>query len=118
MWCAGCSPLARPFLKPNAVFAGHILTRIVCKGSYALGVLKEYTKELEVLEALLSQKRWRRARRGRWHERRALILMTHMGQSEEVYLRAMEAVRCALEDDDTHTGKLYKATTASVLTGY
>ncbi|KAI0957731.1 hypothetical protein AcW1_006029 [Taiwanofungus camphoratus] len=81
---------------------GHVLTRVVCKGSYALGVLKEYQYELEVLEALLAQRRWRRGRRGRWYDRRALILMTHFPQDEETSLRAMEAVIEALNDDDTH----------------
>ncbi|KZT02315.1 uncharacterized protein LAESUDRAFT_706344 [Laetiporus sulphureus 93-53] len=81
---------------------GHILTRIVCKASTALGILKEHELELEVLEALLAQRRWRRGRRGRWHERRALILMQYCGKSREAYERALEAVTEALLDDDTH----------------
>lgn len=81
---------------------GHILTRVICKGSYALGILKEYERELEVLEALLAQKRWRRGRRGRWHERRALILMTHMDKDPITYQRATTAVIEGLEDEDTH----------------
>ncbi|KAI0784419.1 VRR-NUC domain-containing protein [Abortiporus biennis] len=81
---------------------GHVLTRVVCRGSYALGILKEYDEELRVLDALLCQKRWRRGRRGKWHERKALILMTHMGKSEEISRKALEAVIEALKDDDTH----------------
>ncbi|KAH9901518.1 VRR-NUC domain-containing protein [Cubamyces lactineus] len=57
---------------------GHVLTRVVCKGAYALGILHEYERELELLDALLAQTRWRRGRRGRWHERRALLLMKHL----------------------------------------
>ncbi|GBE81686.1 hypothetical protein SCP_0400570 [Sparassis crispa] len=81
---------------------GHILTRVVCKGSYALGVLKEHQRELDVLEELLAQRRWRRGRRGRWYDRRALILMTHCPRDEGTHERAMQAVTEALLDEDTH----------------
>lgn len=80
---------------------GHVLTRVVCKGSAALSMLGEHENELEVLEALLAQKRWRRGRRGRWYERRALLLMKF-----KQYARAKEAVIEALEDEDTHIGRL------------
>ena len=84
---------------------GHILTRVVCKGAYVLGTLKEYEEELKVLETLLAQQRWRRGRRGRWHERRALVLMTHLKDEGGRYEEAMEVVIAALEDPDTHIGK-------------
>ncbi|KAI0664677.1 VRR-NUC domain-containing protein [Cubamyces menziesii] len=61
---------------------GHVLTRVVCKGAYALGILHEYERELELLDELLAQTRWRRGRRGRWHERRALLLMKHLRSSQ------------------------------------
>ncbi|KIK92306.1 hypothetical protein PAXRUDRAFT_830065 [Paxillus rubicundulus Ve08.2h10] len=80
---------------------GHVLTRIVCKGSSALGILGDHGQELEVLEALLAQKRWRRGRRGKWHERRALILSTHVPKGGTP-ARALVAVVEALEDPDTH----------------
>ncbi|KAL4077221.1 VRR-NUC domain-containing protein [Scleroderma yunnanense] len=82
--------------------SGHVLTRIVCKGSYALGILGEYQRELEVLEALISQNRWRRGWRGRWHERRALILSTHFPKSQDTAQRALTAVIEGIEDPDTH----------------
>ena len=53
-----------------------------------------------MLEALLAQQRWRRARRGRWHDRRALVLMFHLHEED----RAMKAVVEALTDPDTHIG--------------
>ena len=84
---------------------GHVLTRIVCKGADALGTLKRYNEELDVLDALLAQRRWRRGRRGGWHERKALILMTHMGKGVLTYEKARLAVIDGLEDDDTHMGK-------------
>lgn len=79
---------------------GHVLTRVVCKGSAALGMLGEHEYELEVLETLLAQRRWRRGRRGRWHERRALLLMKF-----KEFERAKKAVIEALEDEDTHIGE-------------
>ncbi|KAI8989721.1 VRR-NUC domain-containing protein [Trametes punicea] len=87
---------------------GHILTRVVCKGAYALGILHEYDRELEVLNALLAQTRWRRGRRGRWHERRALLLMNHLRDADhtdvaaETDAAALVGVVAALEDPDTH----------------
>ncbi|KAI9571252.1 VRR-NUC domain-containing protein [Boletus coccyginus] len=81
---------------------GHVLTRIVCKCCTALGILGEHERELEVLEALLTQRRWRRGQRGRWHERRALILSTHFPRDEETTERAFDAVMEALIDPDTH----------------
>ncbi|KAF8447634.1 VRR-NUC domain-containing protein [Boletus edulis BED1] len=81
---------------------GHVITRIICKGSAALGILGEHERELEVLEALLAQKRWRRGQRGRWYERRALILSTHFPDDEETMERALDAVMEALVDTDTH----------------
>ncbi|KIJ69190.1 hypothetical protein HYDPIDRAFT_144969 [Hydnomerulius pinastri MD-312] len=81
---------------------GHVLTRIVCKGSSALAILGEHERELEILEALLAQKRWRRGRRGKWHERRALVLSTHFPKDEATTERALDAVIEALEDPDTH----------------
>ena len=77
------------------------------KGAQALGVLKEYEGELEVLEALLGQKVWRRGRRGKWYERRAAILMTHLCEDEKskVLTRAIEGVKEALMDDDTSLGE-------------
>ncbi|KAG1858038.1 hypothetical protein DFJ58DRAFT_726755 [Suillus subalutaceus] len=78
--------------------SGHVLTRLVCKGAHALGILDEYEYELSVLESLLAQNRWRRGRRGRWHERRALILERYVARNDD----ALSACLDALEDDDTH----------------
>ena len=87
---------------------GHVYTRIICKGAEALGTLKEHEYELEVLEALLAQRRWRRGRRGRWYDRRALILMTHFPKDDvDVSKRAMHGVVEALFDDDTHISKCF-----------
>jgi Fanconi-associated nuclease 1 len=74
----------------------------VQKGAEALGILKEYEYELEVLQALLSQRRWRRGSRGAWHDRRALILMTHLKVREHSAQMALDAVIEGLQDGDTH----------------
>ncbi|KAG1827560.1 uncharacterized protein BJ212DRAFT_1443532 [Suillus subaureus] len=78
--------------------SGHVLTRLVCKGAHALGILGEYEYELSVLESLLAQNWWRRGRRGRWHERRVLILGRYVARDDD----ALSACLDALEDDDTH----------------
>ena len=97
---------------------GHVLTRIVCKGAEALGILKEYDRELDILEELLAQRRWRRARRGKWHERRALIWETHMPKGEESQRYTYQAVIEALQDNDTHIGEYHPCSSsfASLIT--
>ena len=70
-----------------------------------MGTLKEYEEELKVLETLLAQQRWRRGRRGRWYERRALVLMTHLKDEPGRLDEAMEVVIAGLKDPDTHIGK-------------
>ena len=96
-----------PFVQAERSTPGHVLTRIVCKGSTALGILGEHQRELEVLEALLARKRWRRGQRGRWHERRALILSTYCPKDEKNLECALDAVIEALRDPDTHLGKTW-----------
>ncbi|KAI0314652.1 VRR-NUC domain-containing protein [Amylostereum chailletii] len=90
---------------------GHVLTRIVQKGAEQLYVLKDYAKSLEYTQALLSQYRWRRSRRGLWHETRALILMNHAGPKKgpgtkvsdvNALENARKAVIEGLMDSDTH----------------
>ena len=86
---------------------GHVLTRIVQKGAEALGTLREYDRELEVLEALLKQRRWRRGRRGKWYERRALVLTRYSDRSPETLRRTMRGLIDSLNDRDTHLGRWY-----------
>jgi hypothetical protein len=87
--------------------SGHVWTRIVQKGASALGVLKEYATELEVLDALLSQHRWRCGKRGAWYDRKACILMTHCGKNKATLEKALEVVIEGLKDDDTHISQRY-----------
>jgi hypothetical protein len=70
-------------------------------------VLKEYEYELDVLETLLSQDLWITGRRGGWHNRRALILMTHMSKDREAFQAAKAAVEAGLDDPYTHSSQLY-----------
>lgn len=81
---------------------GHVLTRVLCKTTHALSILKDHHSELALLSALLSQRVFRRGRRGRWHDRLASLLMTHYPKTPETYERAWEGVRGALDDEDTH----------------
>ena len=84
---------------------GYVLTRIVQKGADALGILKEYDRELEVLEDLLNQRRWRRGRRGKWYDRRALVLTRYCDKSPETLRRAVRGLLDSLDDRDTHLGE-------------
>jgi hypothetical protein len=84
---------------------GHVYTRIVQKCARMLGILKDHQFELEVLENLLSQRWWQRGQRGKWHERRTLILMTHCGGAEAMMRRAMNSAMEGLKDEDTHIGQ-------------
>jgi len=84
---------------------GYVLTRIVQKGAEALGILKEYDRELEVLEDLLSQRRWRRGRRGKWYDRRALVLTRYCDKSPGALRCTMRGLLDSLNDRDTHLGK-------------
>ncbi|KAF8503697.1 VRR-NUC domain-containing protein [Russula emetica] len=81
---------------------GYVLTRIVQKGAEALGTLKEYDRELEVVEDLLNQRRWRRGRRGKWYDRRALVLTRYYDKSPETLRRAVRGLLDSLNDRDTH----------------
>lgn len=85
-----------------ALSPGHILTRVVSKGSTALGILHEYDQECETLRALLAQRVWRRGKRGAWYDRLALVLMNHYGGDEEKKREAVEVCLDGLEDADTH----------------
>lgn len=84
---------------------GYVLTRIVQKGAEALGILKEYDRELEVLEALLNQRRWRRGRRGKWYDRRALVQTRYCEQSPENLRRTVRGLLDSVNDRDTHLGE-------------
>jgi Fanconi-associated nuclease 1 len=84
---------------------GYVLTRIVQKGAEALATLKDYDRELEVLEALLNQRRWRRGRRGKWYDRRALVLTRYCDKSPEKLGRAVRGLLDSVNDRDTHLGE-------------
>ena len=78
---------------------GYIWTRIVCKARHSLGSLGEYEYEREVIENLLTQVRWRRGRRGAWHDRRVLLLARYLKDPE----RAKSAAEEGLKDSFTHS---------------
>ena len=83
----------------NTCVVGYVWTRIVCKARHALGSLGEYEYELEVIEHLLTQGRWRRGRRGAWHDRRVLLLTRYLKNPE----RARNAAEEGLRDVFTHS---------------
>ena len=83
--------------------AGYVWTRIACKARHALGSLGEYEYELEVIEHLLKQVRWRRGRRGAWHDRRVLLLIRYLNDPEG----AKNAAEEGLKDQYTHSSTLW-----------
>ncbi|EIW84813.1 hypothetical protein CONPUDRAFT_79583 [Coniophora puteana RWD-64-598 SS2] len=90
--------------------AGHVFARIVHKVAEAYGKLDDLDKELEILDSLLVQNKWRRGRRGQWHERKCIILNTHKRE----FGKALKASIEALQDPYTHIvyrPKLDKRTT-------
>lgn len=96
--------------------AAWVLTRIVHKGEYVLGRLKEYRREHEVLTALLAQRGHHSARRGGWYQRKALIEEHYMAaitpaptknttpeMNKKFWLRkALETCEAGLQDPETH----------------
>ncbi|KAL5596905.1 uncharacterized protein BROUX77_006853 [Berkeleyomyces rouxiae] len=60
----------------------HIYTRIIHKGLFVLGRLKNYAREHSLLTELLAQRLFHRARRGSWYQRKALL--------EEHYMHAVD----------------------------
>lgn len=88
---------------------GFVYTRLFRRAQEALRTLKDYQGEVELLEALLGQKYWRRRKRGSWYERRAILQTRHLCwidkvKDDDVLFRAMEGVREALKDEDTGLG--------------
>ncbi|KAL1311620.1 hypothetical protein AAFC00_001731 [Neodothiora populina] len=55
-----------------------VYTRILHKGAYVLGKLKEHTREHEILTSLLAQRQFHTARRGDWYQRKALLQEHYM----------------------------------------
>ncbi|KAI3621492.1 coiled-coil domain-containing protein mtmr15 [Moniliophthora roreri] len=89
--------------------SGYIYTRLMYKAAEAMGPLKRYEEEFALLQKLLSQKYWRRGKRGEWYQRRALIQETYLSKrggkktkDKVVLTEAWEGLMEALEDDDTH----------------
>ena len=95
--------------------AAWVYTRIVHKGVYVLGRLKEHRREHAVLSALLQQRFFQPARRGAWYQRKALVEENHMAVLEgAVRTEALESRRkqwrqaaldtceAGLQDPQTH----------------
>ncbi len=91
-----------------------VYTRIVHKGAYVLGRLKNHDYEHQVLTELLSQRLFHAARRGSWYQRKALLeehymwaLKPHEGRSEEAQKKhwkrvAHQTCEDGLQDRDCH----------------
>ncbi|KAK8049455.1 hypothetical protein PG994_011185 [Apiospora phragmitis] len=93
----------------------HPYTRIIHKAAYVLGRQREHLKEHSLLAELLEQRLFHPARRGSWHQRKALLEEHYMyaldrdpaSTNEEIqkkHWRRTAAATCeaALEDPDCH----------------
>jgi fanconi-associated nuclease 1 len=91
-----------------------VYTRIIHKGLAALGRFKEHKREHEILTELLDQHLFHAARRGAWHQRKALLeehylwaLTPSQGRSDEAQKKhwkriALRSCELGLEDRDCH----------------
>ena len=91
-----------------------VYTRIVHKGAYVLGRFKEHEREHQLLTELLDQRLFHAARRGAWHQRKALLeehymwaLKPDQGRAEEAQKKcwkkvALETCQVGLQDKDCH----------------
>ncbi|PLW16859.1 hypothetical protein PCANC_09423 [Puccinia coronata f. sp. avenae] len=89
---------------------GWPLTRILQKGLAVLARFKEHEREVQVLEALIRQRHFRRGRRGQWYDRLALVLMSHLATKEPANSEsrrfhehsALYTCQHGIDDPDTH----------------
>ena len=91
-----------------------VYTRIVHKGAYVLGRMKNHEEEHRVLTELLSQTLFHAARRGSWYQRKALLeehymsaLKPNEGRAEIAQKRhwkkiALQTCEDGLQDRDCH----------------
>ncbi|TFK36369.1 VRR-NUC domain-containing protein [Crucibulum laeve] len=88
---------------------GYVYTRVANKTANAYGSLKEYQAEFDTIQALLSQRFWRRGKRGKWYKRRALIQTDYLSKDPNVpkvkdrniLVQAYDGLLEALNDEDT-----------------
>ncbi|POS88450.1 hypothetical protein EPUL_000149, partial [Erysiphe pulchra] len=92
-----------------------VYTRILHKGLYVLGRLKQYEREYDLITELLNQKFFHPARRGPWYQRKALLEEHYMYQfsrsppttdveSQKKYWKRIALSTCekGLQDNNCH----------------
>ncbi|CAN8098593.1 unnamed protein product [Discula destructiva] len=95
--------------------AAHAYTRIAHKAAYVYGRLHKYLLEHDLLTELLDQRLFQMARRGAWHQRKALLEEHYMfsldpspkstdPEQQKKHWRRIAVATCeaALEDRDCH----------------
>lgn len=95
------------------VVKGYVYTRMFSRLLEALATLKDRTEEYRALESLLGQRYWRRGKRARWYDRRALLLQQYIckyppghkpKKNVSVLQEALKGLKEALQDEDTGIG--------------
>lgn len=111
LWKAGLADLRKTF--PHDIdqstyvrmrfHPGWVLTRVLYKGCECLARLGQRERERSILRALISQRFFRRGRRGQWHDRLALLCAKADGRgAHEAKQDALACCVAALADPDTH----------------
>ncbi|KAF9068946.1 hypothetical protein BDP27DRAFT_1294387 [Rhodocollybia butyracea] len=112
---------------------GYILTRLLWKTAECYALLHQFYEELNIIKMLLDQTFWRRAKRGKWYDRRALIKEYHLSKElkreaeangwskkflherkQALWKEAREGLYEALNDVDTH--RVYRKSLVKRLT--
>ncbi|KAJ2483286.1 hypothetical protein IWW56_000478 [Coemansia sp. RSA 2131] len=94
--------------------AGWALARIAERGARFAANTKQFARERDVLESLLSQDAYRLGKRGEWHERLVLLHTTHLrpkGTTSEARAQTMDALErarsaCVRALDDVHVNRI------------
>lgn len=83
--------------------AGHVFIRVLSQGVEVLEKLRKYSEAVDQLQQLLAQDEFCPTYRGRWWDRLALDLETHLKQPG----KALDAIICGLADPLVRTGHRY-----------
>lgn len=102
LWIAYPGGLPRAEYGRMRYHYGWVYTRIIHKACECLARLRLASREEAVLRALLSQRFFRRGRRGAWYERLAIIAARDSGKKE-----ALGVCLDAISDPDVHVINMY-----------
>ncbi|TFK20357.1 hypothetical protein FA15DRAFT_696981 [Coprinopsis marcescibilis] len=87
---------------------GYVYSRMLRKAQKSLATLKDYQRELDIINIMLGQRAFLRGKRAKLYERRAVLQTRYLCKTEDrkgddmaVLRQALDGVREALLDEDT-----------------